>query len=288
MGEVNLVKKMCGEFRDIAKLDTNEEKEDRKKEMDKVRSARSYFKSVDKYRSESLSAVPRIRNNREEEKISPHMRLSQFEPGKINNKIVNIFNEMDQNSSMEKIKPPKKKVITLDQVMRKNENGTENFQDEKQKELEELKQFRKEWKQPEEKSDENKKAEVNLKPQTVSVTKRWNPIKSDRHEKAHSMEVPQKINIENFFLNDAKNEDFEQKSEVQKELNEIRDARPTPVIKRWKPKVYEKAKERSVSEHVLQRCKMPDNSWVREKSESYLNEEKRKALEELNLSKGQD
>jgi len=283
--EVNLVRKMCGEFRDIAKLDTNEEKEDRKKEMDKVRSARSYFKSVDKHRSESLSAVPRIRNNREEEKISPHMRLSQFEPGKINNKIVNIFNEMDQNSSMEKIKPPKKKVITLDQVMRKNENGTENSQDEKQKELEELKQFRKEWKQPEEKSDENKKAEFNSKPQAVSVTKRWNPIKSDRHEKAHSMEVPQKINIENFFLNDAKNEEFEQKSEVQKELNEIRDARPTPVIKRWKPKVYEKAKERSVSEHVLQRCKMPDNSWVREKSESYLNEEKRKALEELEFVK---
>merc|ERR1711915_825514 len=160
-----------------------------------------------------------------------------------------------------------------------------NSQDEKQKELEELKQFRKEWKQPEEKSDENIKTEVNSKPQAVSVTKRWNPIKSDRHEKAHSMEVPQKINIENFFLNDAKNEEFEQKSEVQKELNEIRDARPTPVIKRRKPKVYEKAKERSVSEHVLQRCKMPDNSWVREKSESYLNEEKRKALEELEFVK---
>jgi len=161
--EVNLVRKMCGEFRDIAKLDTNEEKEDRKKEMDKVRSARSYFKSVDKHRSESLSAVPRIRNNREEEKISPHMRLSQFEPGKINNKIVNIFNEIDPNSSMEKIKPPKKKVITLDQVMRKNENGKENCQDEKQKELEELKQLRKEWKQPEENIDENKKADGNSK-----------------------------------------------------------------------------------------------------------------------------
>jgi len=122
-------------------------------------------------------------------------------------------------------------------------------------------------------------------PQALSVTKRWNPVKSDRHEKAHSMEVPQKINIENFFVNDAKNEEFEQKSEVQKELSEIREARPTPVIKRWKPKVYEKAKERSVSEHVLQRCKMPDNSWVREKSESYLNEEKKKALEELEFVK---
>ena len=38
--ELNLVRKMCGEFRDVTKLDGNEEKEEKRKEMEKVRSAR--------------------------------------------------------------------------------------------------------------------------------------------------------------------------------------------------------------------------------------------------------
>ena len=38
--EVDLVRKMCGEFRDVAKLNTSEEKEERQREMEKVRSAR--------------------------------------------------------------------------------------------------------------------------------------------------------------------------------------------------------------------------------------------------------
>ena len=38
--ELNLVRKMCGEFRDVTKLDGNEEKEEKRKELEKVRSAR--------------------------------------------------------------------------------------------------------------------------------------------------------------------------------------------------------------------------------------------------------
>ena len=38
--ELNLVKMMCGEFREVTKLDGNEEKEEKRKEMEKVRSAR--------------------------------------------------------------------------------------------------------------------------------------------------------------------------------------------------------------------------------------------------------
>ena len=38
--ELNLVRKLCGEFRDVAKLDGQEEKEEKRKEMEKVRSAR--------------------------------------------------------------------------------------------------------------------------------------------------------------------------------------------------------------------------------------------------------
>ena len=39
-GELCLVRQMCGQFRDVAKLDGNEEKEEKRKEMEKVRSAR--------------------------------------------------------------------------------------------------------------------------------------------------------------------------------------------------------------------------------------------------------
>ena len=89
--------------------------------------------------------------------------------------------------------------------------------------------------------------------------------------------------------------------EVEKELNEIREARPTPLAKRWKPKQYQKANkmiyiysipnynssppERSKSAHVLQRAKLADNSWVVEKSESRMEEERRKAMQELEFVK---
>merc|ERR1719318_2001347 len=81
--ELNLVKVMCGEFREVTKLDGNEEKEEKRKEMEKVRSARAYFKNADKYRSESMSAVPRMKQRLEEESLNgvSQIRLSQFEPG---------------------------------------------------------------------------------------------------------------------------------------------------------------------------------------------------------------
>ena len=66
--------------------------------------------------------------------------------------------------------------------------------------------------------------------------------------------------------------------EVEKELNEIREARPTPLAKRWKPKQYQKVDmtksvmlasnfhlqptERSKSAHVLLGVKLADDSSV--------------------------
>ena len=48
--ELGLVKKMCGEFRDVAKLDGNEEKEEKRKEMEKVRSARYANKHIENHK----------------------------------------------------------------------------------------------------------------------------------------------------------------------------------------------------------------------------------------------
>ena len=85
-----------------------------------------------------MSAVPRMKMRAEEENmkkgsqmskfdvqrnreniIIKNAGLSQFEPGKINTKFTNIF-ERDKNTETEEREaPPKKKLITLDQVIKK-------------------------------------------------------------------------------------------------------------------------------------------------------------------------
>merc|ERR1719483_318982 len=293
--ELNLVRKLCGEFREVAKGDENEEKQEKRKEMEKVRSARSYFKTVDKYRSESMSAVPRMRVKSEEDfndrfNKGSHMRLSQFEPGKINRKLTNIFGGEDQNENQERQRPPKKKLITLDQVMKKSiVDDDELTKLDREQELEELKQARKNWVPPQENTNlvTDSKAEIESfsRVSSTPLKSRWNRVNYDRQEKTRSMEVPQKLNMENLFSNTARDDSELAKISVEKELNEIRESRPTPLAKRWKPKQYQKSSERSQSAHPLQRAKLPDNSWVVEKSESRLEEEKKKALNELELVK---
>ena len=81
---------------------------------------RSYFKTVDKYRSESASAVPRMRLRLDEEfqdsvsrgsSLSERLKnfqiknsfsliagLSQFEPGKINKKLTSKFENDSEQS----------------------------------------------------------------------------------------------------------------------------------------------------------------------------------------------
>ena len=140
-----------------------------------------------------------------------------------------------------------------------------------------------------------------FQPKIASVRNRWNPVNSDRQEKTRSLEVPQKLNTKDVFVNDSKADTKDHKIEVEKELNEIREARPTPLAKRWKPKQYQKVDmtisvmlafnfhlqptERSKSAHVLQRVKLADNSWVVEKSESRMEDERRKTMQELELVK---
>jgi len=155
--ELNLVRMMCGEFREVTKLDGNEEKEEKRKEMEKVRSARTYFKTADKYRSESMTAVPRMKLRMDEEnlKSSSQMRLSQFEPGKIQGKFTNMFDGSNQTETEAKQTPPRKKLITLDQVLKKNMVEDEQALLDRERELEELRQARKNWTAPEDKREEN-------------------------------------------------------------------------------------------------------------------------------------
>jgi len=102
------------QVREVAKSANPEEREERRQEMEKVRTARTYFKTVDKYRSESASAAPRMRLRAEEElrdnqSRGSSLRLSQFEPGKINKKITSRF-ENGLDAASDRARPPTKKT----------------------------------------------------------------------------------------------------------------------------------------------------------------------------------
>ena len=56
--EVDLMKKMCAEYRDVMKLQNKEEREERQRELAKVRGARTFFQTMD---TSSFSSNPRIK-----------------------------------------------------------------------------------------------------------------------------------------------------------------------------------------------------------------------------------
>ena len=130
----------------------------------------------------------------------------------------------------------------------------------------------------------------------MPVKLRWKPTDSS-NEVFKSLEIPNKLNIEKVFPITSRDEEVIAKVEVEKELDELRISRPKRFHKVWKHKTVQICnsyctvyfqigqEERSASAHALQRVKLPDDSWVVEKSESRIAEERRKASEELELVK---
>jgi len=285
-GEIQRVRRMCGEFREVVKVTNKEEREEKQKEMEKVRSARSYFKAADRYRSESLSGNPRIRFRTEEEvndsySRGNHNRLSQFTPGKINSRFTDMF-DGEKETDLAPQKPPKKKIISLDQVMKQGSPKNDEHKISKELELEDLKESRRKWRPPPVEKPEptsNVKDEIiNLQFETVPLKLRWNPTDNNEKEEIQSLDIPNKLNIEKVFPTKAQDEDVDIKKELEKELDEVRSSRPSRFQKIGK-------EQRSSSAHVLHRTKLADDAWVVEKSESRIAEERRKAVEELELVK---
>merc|ERR1719445_3028013 len=140
--------------------------------------------------------------------------------------------------------PPKKKLITLNQVMKKNVVEDDNASLDRQRELEELRQAKKNWDTLEERSEEKRDTAMKPKPiHNSTVMKRWTPVNPERAEKTRSLDVPQKLNMNDLFCNDSK------------------------------------------SAHVPHRATLSDSSWVLEKSESRMEDERKKALDELEFIK---
>merc|ERR1719317_788647 len=101
-------------------------------------------------RFSSINAVPKIRfkgqfqTNQKRNTID----LGQFQPAKMDSKFKNIFENTDSEKEVETRRQPKKKLITLDQVLIKS--ASQDMKHEKEAELEIIKTLRKAWVPPEE------------------------------------------------------------------------------------------------------------------------------------------
>jgi len=306
--EIELLKTMGKEFRELVKLDEAgaEAKEEKRQEMEKVRSARTFFKIADQMSStDTTSTRPANKFKLEDETLEGTglsvgdlnlvkrrsnfyqgndgggVRLSQFEPGKLNKAFTNAF-ENSSDDQQERNRAPRKKLITLDQVMKKDSPEMVNERMIREREIEELREARKNWVPPDDTvvTQPNK---INLATECPRepIANRWLTVQSTQPERPKSAEVFGKVNISTVFQGQAE-EQTTSKQEIEKELSSIRDTRPTPVTKRWKHAKKETPPVRSRSAHVLQRARLPDSSWVLEKNQS-VEEEKRKTVMELEM-----
>merc|ERR1719228_2785499 len=121
-------------------------------------------KKVAEYKEDtfqSINAVPKIRFKSNQEMFQTNQKrntidLAQFERAKVNQKIRNIFEDNENvDDKVQVIRQPKKKLITLEQVLIKSPSRDMNH--EKETELENVKTLRKNWVPPEDVDAETSK-----------------------------------------------------------------------------------------------------------------------------------
>jgi hypothetical protein len=142
-------------------------------------------------------------------------RLSQFEPGKLNKKISNVF-EGSTAENEERGRAPRKKLISENQVFKQDED-LDVERKVRQREIEELREARKNWVPPEDSPQQTHPAIVrcDVLVEKGCVTKRWQKVQDDRKEQEQS----------------AQGEDLDkERHERQKEIVEMKEAR-----KSWVP-----------------------------------------------------
>merc|ERR1719429_975685 len=113
--------------------------------------------------------------------------LSQFEPGRLNKKFTSKF-ESETDLAGERGRPPSKKLITLDQILIKDYSASDEMSL-KERELEELKEIRKNWVPPETSPKISSAISDKTSPSARnSVKARWNPVSMEsRAEKSQSL-----------------------------------------------------------------------------------------------------
>merc|ERR1719154_807647 len=142
----------------------------------------------------------------------PKQNLAQFQRAKINQKFKNIFEEVKgRTEEIQMRRQPKKKLITLDQVLIKSPSQTINT--EKDIELEIVKNLRRNWVPPEDAVVETSKQRLE----------------------------PNRLQIDHVYGNNTKGRTEELKVARQTELEEVRQS--APVAARWRSEETEVAQE---------------------------------------------
>jgi len=170
----------------------------------------------------------------------------------------------------------------LDEVLRTPTDAPPTDLEAREAELRALAAARKNWVPPEdERMSSSALREEISSLNSTPVKARWQQPVDGVKERPRSMDV-HKLDVSQVFNNENKSVTGSNQ-DISKELEEIRDSRPTPVTKRWRPpqQTRETGAARSQSAHSLRRTRLPDDAWVVERSASRLEEERLKAVQEL-------
>merc|ERR1719513_524102 len=177
--------------------------------------------------------------------------LGQFQPAKMDSKFKNIFENTDSEKEVETRRQPKKKLITLDQVLIKS--ASQDMKHGKEAELEIIKTLRKNWVPPEE---------------TIA-------------DVAQTKLEPKKLQIAHVYGNDSRDGPEKFKQLRQSELEEIRQSAPLAV--RWQTEETgdtNKEGNRSRPRSAM-KVTQSDDFWLKLKSDEKVEEEKLKISREI-------
>lgn len=133
--------------------------------------------------------------------------MSAFEPGRISDNFMKRFDSPTVNEEVA-VSRPKKKLISFDQVMRRTPSSSEDVRQQRDVELDEIRNVRKSWCPPDE-------SELSFNKISKSAT------------------VPDRLKITSVYCNDKK-EPFMGKQERSQELLELRQSRSGDVRKAMK------------------------------------------------------
>merc|ERR1711892_547386 len=183
-------------------------------------------------------------------KIELTQDLGQFQPAKMNSKFKNIFENSASSEELEIRRQPKKKLITLDQVLIKS--ASQDINHEKEVELEIIKTLRKNW----------------VPPEVLNV------------EVSQTKLEPKKLQIDHVYGNDAREGTEKLKVERQTELDEVRQT--APLAARWLPETNGDAKDEKRSRpSSAMKVTQKDDFWLKMKSDEKVEEEKMKVHREM-------
>merc|ERR1711971_807370 len=134
--------------------------------------------------------------------------LAAFEPGRISDNLMKRFDSPTVNEELA-VSRPKKKLISFDQVMRRTPSSSEDVRQQRDVELDEIRNVRKSWCPPDE-------SELSFNKISKSAT------------------VPDRLKITSVYCNDKKEQLLVGKQERSQELLELRQSRSGDVRKAMK------------------------------------------------------